>query len=55
MVQFRDRREAGRLLAEELQALKGQQGLWVLGIPRGGVVVAAEVAGGHGNGLVDGR
>jgi predicted phosphoribosyltransferase len=41
---FRDRREAGRQLAERLAFLKGENGLVVLGIPRGGVVVAAEVA-----------
>lgn len=42
---FRDRREAGQLLAKELTELKGQQAV-VLGIPRGGVVVARELA--HG-------
>ncbi len=41
---FRDRKEAGRLLAARLAFLKGDKGLVVLGIPRGGVVVAAEVA-----------
>lgn len=40
---FRDRREAGQLLAAELQELKGKNAL-VLGIPRGGVVVASELA-----------
>jgi predicted phosphoribosyltransferase len=40
---FRDRKEAGRLLAEELDFLKGEE-VVVLGIPRGGVVVAFEVA-----------
>lgn len=41
---FQDRREAGQLLAEELAPLHGQENLIVLGIPRGGVVVAYEVA-----------
>jgi putative phosphoribosyl transferase len=40
---FRDRAEAGRLLADALGAYRGQNPL-VLGIPRGGVVVAREVA-----------
>jgi putative phosphoribosyl transferase len=43
-MRFRDRREAGQLLAERLEFLRGRQDLWVLGIPRGGVVVAAEIA-----------
>ena len=43
-MRFRDRREAGQLLAERLQFLQGRENLLVLGIPRGGVVVAAEVA-----------
>ena len=41
---FRDRREAGQLLAQALAFLKGKENVIVLGIPRGGVVVAAEVA-----------
>ncbi len=41
---FRDRREAGRRLAERLAFLEDEKELVVLGIPRGGVVVAAEVA-----------
>jgi len=41
---FRDRREAGQLLAEKLDFLKGKKDVIVLGIPRGGVVVAYEVA-----------
>jgi putative phosphoribosyl transferase len=41
---FRDREEAGRLLGKALEHLRGQLGLLVLGIPRGGVVVAYEVA-----------
>ncbi len=44
MMVFRDRHEAGKLLARRLEALKGQSGLLVLGIPRGGVVVAYEIA-----------
>jgi len=40
---FRDRREAGRLLAERLCHLKGPKTI-VLGLARGGVEVAAEVA-----------
>lgn len=39
-----DRREAGRLLAGELDFLRGQPGLLVLALPRGGVPVAFEVA-----------
>ena len=39
-MRFRDRREAGQLLAEELDFLKGKEDVIVLGIPRGGVVVA---------------
>lgn len=42
---FRDRAEAGRLLAEELSSgFAGASDVVVLGIPRGGVIVAAEVA-----------
>ncbi|MFZ8985066.1 MAG: phosphoribosyltransferase [Steroidobacteraceae bacterium] len=40
---FRDRREAGRLLAEHLQGRVGESPL-VLGLARGGVPVAFEVA-----------
>ena len=39
----RDRHEAGRLLGLELSSLRGQ-GAVVLGIPRGGVIVACELA-----------
>ncbi len=42
-VRFRDRREAGRQLAGLLDQLRDQNPL-VVGLPRGGVVVAAEVA-----------
>ena len=42
--QYRDRREAGRVLAEELLFLNQLPDAIVLGIPRGGVVVAYEVA-----------
>jgi len=41
---FKDRTEAGRMLARALTFLKGTKGLIVLAIPRGGVPVAKEVA-----------
>lgn len=41
---FKDRREAGRVLAERLRHLVGRQDLLVLALPRGGVPVAYEVA-----------
>lgn len=42
---FRDRAHAGRLLAEELgRAYAGAENVVVLGIPRGGVMVAEEIA-----------
>lgn len=41
---FRDRKDAGRQLADRLAFLKDEKNVIVLGIPRGGVVVAAEVA-----------
>ena len=43
-MRFRDRQEAGQLLAQALAFLKGKKDVIVLGIPRGGVVVAAEIA-----------
>jgi predicted phosphoribosyltransferase len=43
-VRFRDRADAGRRLAASLANLRSTPGLIVLGLPRGGVVVAAEVA-----------
>lgn len=39
-----DRHEAGRLLARDLDFLADTHGLIVLGLPRGGVIVAAEIA-----------
>ncbi len=44
MAKFLDRREAGQLLAAKLATLKEQGAVIVLGIPRGGVVVADQVA-----------
>jgi predicted phosphoribosyltransferase len=41
---FQNRREAGRLLAERLGEYQGLRNLIVLGLPRGGVPVADEVA-----------
>ncbi len=41
---FHDRQDAGQQLAARLAFLKNQPNVIVLGIPRGGVVVAAEVA-----------
>jgi putative phosphoribosyl transferase len=44
MRRFRDRREAGRLLAERLSAYAGRDDVIVLALPRGGVPVGYEVA-----------
>ena len=41
---LRDRREAGRLLAQKLSAYTGRPNVMVLALPRGGVPVAYEVA-----------
>jgi putative phosphoribosyl transferase len=41
---FRDRRAAGRLLAEQLDKYAGRDDVIVLALPRGGVPVASEVA-----------
>ena len=41
---FRDRREAGRVLAGLLGAYRGKENVIVLGLPRGGIPVAWEVA-----------
>jgi predicted phosphoribosyltransferase len=41
---FRDRREAGRRLAEDVSDVVGREDGLVLGLPRGGVAVAYEIA-----------
>jgi len=43
-MRFRDRTAAGQELAKALRDLQGRNDLLVLGIPRGGVVVASQVA-----------
>ena len=42
---YRDRRDAGKRLAERLAHYRDKAGVIVLGLPRGGVTVAFEVAG----------
>ena len=42
---FADRRDAGRQLAQRLERFRGRADVIVLGLPRGGVPVAAEIAG----------
>lgn len=46
MTTFKDRREAGRLLAQQLVAYSNKPNVTVLALPRGGVPVAYEVAAG---------
>ncbi len=41
---FKDRDEAGKKLAQKLLAYQDKENTLILGLPRGGVVVAAEVA-----------
>ncbi len=41
---FQDRREAGRLLAAKLNQYKGNKDVSIVGLARGGVVIACEVA-----------
>lgn len=41
---FRDRSEAGRLLAEELREYGGRKDAVILALPRGGVAVGAQIA-----------
>jgi putative phosphoribosyl transferase len=43
-MRFKDRQDAGRQLATRLEFLAGKEGLLVLGIPRGGVVIAVEIS-----------
>ncbi|MBS3966995.1 MAG: phosphoribosyltransferase [Truepera sp.] len=44
MQRFKDRREAGKLLAKALYSYQGREDVLVLALPRGGVPVAFEVA-----------
>jgi predicted phosphoribosyltransferase len=44
LARFRDRQDAGRLLAHKLAAYSNRPDVLVLALPRGGVPVAAEVA-----------
>ena len=43
-MQFKDRRFAGQVLAKELAAYSNHPDVLVLGLPRGGVPVAFEIA-----------
>src|SRR3981081_3738129 len=43
-MRFRDRKDAGRQLADKLAAYAGRRDVMVLGLPRGGIPVAYEVA-----------
>jgi putative phosphoribosyl transferase len=43
-MRFRDRKQAGRMLAERLAAYRGRPDVLVLALPRGGVPVGFEVA-----------
>jgi predicted phosphoribosyltransferase len=43
-IPFRDRRDGGRQLVPRLARYRGRKGAIVLGLPRGGVVPAAEIA-----------
>src|SRR3979490_2489879 len=43
-ITFRDRAEAGRILAEKPEKYAGRDDVIVLGLPRGGVPVAYEIA-----------
>src|SRR6266542_5524799 len=44
MAPFRDRRDAGRILAQKLRDYANRSDVIVLALPRGGVTVAYEVA-----------
>jgi len=44
LLPFEDRAEAGRILATKLSAYSGRGDVIVLGLPRGGVPVAFQVA-----------